>query len=211
MLLLILGSTVSVRISVTRKVKETRKATTMTQVDTNEASLSKAPFTISDPIPGRANTFSTTQEPPRAEEILSEMRVKKMGREGFNADDTTRLFSFIPFDRAVFVYGISKLSFSVEYMILIIRDECNNERVREGRNRDLKCIKNPLLILEYPDTGNSFNHKLNIKTNNNDVKNEGRTRKADESMEIILLSFIPLFCNEKKTMRIEKKVENSIE
>ena len=134
-----------------------------------------------------------------------------MGREGFNADDNTRLFSFIPFDRAVFVYGISKLSFSVEYMILIIRDECNNERVREGRNRDLKCIKNPLFILEYPDTGNSFNHKLNIKTNNNDVKNEGRTRKADESMEMILLSFIPLFCNEKKTMRIEKKVENSIE
>ena len=183
----------------------------MTQVDTNEASLSKAPFTISDPIPGRANTFSTTQEPPRAEEILSEMRVKKMGREGFNADDTTRLFSFIPFDRAVFVYGISKLSFSVEYMILIIRDECNNERVREGRNRDLKCINNPLFILEYPDTGNSFNHKLNIKTNIREVRNVGKIRKTEDNTLITFPSFCRLLRSVKNTINDEKIVENSIE
>ena len=73
-----------------------RNATTITHVETREASLSKAPFTISDPIPGRANTFSTTQDPPKAEAMLSETRVKKTGREGLRDEDITSMFSFIP-------------------------------------------------------------------------------------------------------------------
>ena len=70
-------------------------------------------------------------------------------------------------------------------------------KCQRRKKSDLKCNKKPLFNLEYPETGNSFNHKLNTTTSINDVKKEGRIRKIEEITVIVLLPSGLLFLKEK--------------
>ena len=90
-------------------------------------------------------------------------------------------------------------------------EEWRRESVKEGKNNDLKWEINPSFILTYPDIGNSFNHKLNIKTNIREVRNVGRIRKTEDNTLITFPSFCRLLLSVKNTINEEKIVENSIE
>ena len=84
-----------------KKKRDTRNAIMRTEMETRFPSLSRAPFTNKDPIPGRAKIFSTTAAPPKPTLRESDTREKRTGRDGRKADRTTSFLSFIPLARAV--------------------------------------------------------------------------------------------------------------
>ena len=70
-------------------------------------SRDKAALTISDPMPGRANTVSITATPPNAEAIDWATRDESRGRAGLNALLNESALLLIPSDKAKSEYWLS--------------------------------------------------------------------------------------------------------